>query len=129
LVAAVVSTFMFELLGWAYIKFQIGASSMNAIYGGFAALPLFLIWVQYNWYIVLFGAELAYAMQNVNHYELEEEIRNISIRYRKVISLLIANLVAKRFFDGESSLTADQICSRLDLPSRLTRTILNDFVA
>ena len=56
LVAAVIATILFELLQWAYVKFQIGANQLNAIYGGFAALPLFLIWLQYSWYCVLFVA-------------------------------------------------------------------------
>lgn len=126
--AAVVATVLFEFVGWGYIRFQIGANRMNAIYGGFAALPLFLIWVQYSWYIVLFGAELAYANQNVDHYELEDDIQNLSVRYKKVIALMIANLVAKRFFNREKSLTAEEISEKLDLPSRLTRTLLNEFV-
>jgi membrane protein len=128
LAAAVVATILFELVGWAYIRFQIGANRMNAIYGGFAALPLFFIWLQYCWYIVLFGAELAFANQNVHHYELEEDIQNLSARYKKVISLMIANLVAKRFYNGEKSLTAQEISETLDFPSRLTLTILNEFV-
>jgi membrane protein len=126
--AALVSGIFFELLGWAYVNFQIGANQMNAIYGGFAALPLFLIWVQYSWYIVLFGAELAYANQNVDHYELEDEIQNISARYKKAMSLVIANLVAKRFYNHEKPLNAVGISETLDIPSRLTRNILNEFV-
>jgi membrane protein len=126
--AAIVATILFELLGWGYIRFQVGANRMNAIYGGFAALPLFLIWVQYSWYIVLFGAELAYAYQNVDHYELEDDIQNLSFRYKKVISLMIANLVAKRFYKREKSLNAIEISIALDLPSRLTRNLINEFV-
>jgi membrane protein len=127
-VAAVISTLLFQLLQWAYIRFQIGANSMNAIYGGFAALPLFLIWVQYSWYIVLFGAELAFANQNVDHYELENDIKNLSDRYKKVIALMIANCVAKRFYNGEKALTAFQIAEQLDLPTRLARNIINEFI-
>lgn len=126
--AALVAAFFFELVGWGYIKFQIGANRMNVIYGTFAALPLFLIWVQYCWYIVLFGAELAYAAENVDHFELEEDIQNLSTRYKKVIGLMIANLVAKRFYNREKALTALEISNILDLPSRLTRLILNEFV-
>jgi membrane protein len=126
--AAVISMVAFELLGWAYIKFQVGANQMNAIYGGFAALPLFLIWVQYSWFIVLFGAQLTYAYQNVAHHELEDEIRKLSVRYRKVIALLIANLVARRFYNGERALNVDEIAAKLDLPSRLARTLINEFV-
>ena len=128
-VAAVVATILFELLGWAYVKFQIGASSLSAIYGGFAALPLFLIWVQYSWYVVLFGAEIAFANQNVDHYELENEITKLSVRYKKVIALMIANLVAKGFYVGDKPMTAIEIARKLDLPVRLARTIINDFVA
>ncbi|MCW3077522.1 MAG: hypothetical protein JWO32_2131 [Bacteroidetes bacterium] len=126
--AGLVAMFLFELLGWGYIKFQIGANRLNAIYGGFAALPLFLIWVQYCWYIVLFGAEMAYANQNVDHYELEDNIQNLSIRYKKVVSLMIANLVAKGFYNGEPPLHAVEIARKLDLPVKLARNIINEFV-
>lgn len=126
--AGIVAALLFELLNWAYIKFQIGASNLNAIYGGFAALPLFLIWVQYSWYVVLFGAEIAFANQNVDHYELDHEIMNLSDRYKKAIGLLIANTVAKRFYEGEPLLTVTQIANQLDLPMRLTRNIVNEFV-
>lgn len=126
--AAIIATILTELLGWAYVKFQIGANSMNAIYGGFAALPLFLILVQYSWYIVLFGAEIAYANQYVDHYELEEDIQNLSSRYKKVLSLMVANIVAKRFYNGEESLTVLGISEKLDLPARLTKNLVNEFI-
>ncbi len=126
--AGIISTVLFNILNWAYVKFQIGASNFNAIYGGFAALPLFLIWVQYSWYVVLFGAEIAFANQNVDHYELDHEIMNLSDRYKKAIGLMIANMVAKRFYEGEPLLTVSQIATKLDLPMRLARNIVNDFV-
>jgi membrane protein len=126
--AAVIATILFEFVGWGYIRFQIGANRLNVIYGSFAALPLFLIWVQYSWYIVLFGSELSYSYQNVDHYELEDDIQNLSSRYKKAISLLIANLVAKRFYNNEVPLNVIQISEKLDLPSRLTRMVVNEFV-
>lgn len=124
---AVVSTLLFELVQWAYLTFQIGAVQYNAIYGSFAALPLFLIWIQYSWFIVLFGSELAFANQNVDHYELENDIVNISDRYKRVIALMIANLVIKNFNEGKTALTAMQISDKLDLPVRLTRLIIFEF--
>jgi membrane protein len=127
-IAAVIATVLFQFVSWGYIRFQIGANRLNAIYGGFAALPLFLVWVQYSWYIVLFGAELSYAYQNVDHYELEDEIEKLSPRYKKVIALLIANLVTKRFYDHEPPLTVNQISEKLDLPSHLSRKIINVFL-
>lgn len=125
--AGIVAGILFELVEWAYISFQIGAASMNAIYGSFAALPLFLIWVQYSWFIVLFGAELAFAYQNVEHYELEGEIQNISHRYKNILALLIVNKVLKNFINRKPPMSARQIAEELDLPIRLARSIIFDF--
>jgi membrane protein len=126
--AAIITAILFELLEWAYIGFQIGAMRLNTIYGSFAALPLFLIWVQYSWYIVLFGAELAFANQNVGHYELENEIKNMSARYKRVIALMICNRIVKNFDSGKNPLNAMEIATALDLPVRLARTIINELV-
>ncbi len=127
MMAGIVAAVAFDVLQWAYIAFQIGAAKYDAVYGSLAALPLFLIWIQYSWYIVLFGAELSFANQNVDHYELESEIKNISTRYRRVISLLLANLVVRNFMEGKPALTAAQIAGRLDVPIRLARIIISDF--
>jgi membrane protein len=128
LVAAIVSTILFEFVQWAYLEFQIGASRMNAIYGGFAALPLFFIWLQYSWYVVLFGAEVAYAHQYADHYELESEITNISQRYKKTIALMVCNIVSRKFYEGEKALTAQELAVQLDLPFKLVTIILRELV-
>lgn len=126
--AALIATILFKLSQWVYVTFQIYAVQYNAIYGSFAALPLFLIWMQYSWFIVLYGAELAFANQNVEHFELENEISNISDRYKRVIALMIANVVVKNFNEGKEPLNILQIAQRLDLPVRLARTIIAEFV-
>ncbi len=126
--AAIFAAVLFELLQWVYVSFQIGTMRMNAIYGSFAALPLFLIWIQYSWYIVLFGAELAFANQNVDHYELENEIKNISVRYKRVIALMVCNNVVKKFQTGVKPPTSIEIAQALDLPVRLARTVINELV-
>ncbi len=124
---SLVAALLFEFLQWAYVSSQIGVAQYNKIYGSFAALPLFLIWVQYSWFVVLFGAELTFAHQNVDHYELESDINNISDRYKRVIALMIANLVVKNFNEGKTALTAIEIATKLDLPVRLARVVVNEF--
>ncbi|MES2134138.1 MAG: YihY/virulence factor BrkB family protein [Bacteroidota bacterium] len=124
---AIIAAILFELLEWAYVSFQVGVAQYNTIYGSFAALPLFLIWVQYSWFVVMFGAELTFANQNVDHYELENDINNMSVRYKRVIALLIANHVVKNFNEGKTPFTAMQIAKKLDLPVRLARNIIFEF--
>ena len=125
--AAIIAAFLFELLEITYINFQIGVARYNAIYGSFAALPLFLIWVQYSWYVVLFGAELAYAYQHVDQFELKSEIQNVSNRYRKMVALLTASKVVNHFIEGKKPMTIDEIAHELDLPFRLIKHIVEDF--
>ena len=71
LVAGIATGIAFHLLQWGYIKAQLVLTSYGVIYGSFSALPLFLIWLQLSWLIILFGAQIAYACQNVDLYEYD----------------------------------------------------------
>ena len=48
-----------------YVHSQIWVTGYNAIYGSFAALPLFMLWVQISWSICLFGAQMTFTNQNM----------------------------------------------------------------
>ena len=72
-----------------YIHSQLFLSSYNAIYGSFAALPLFMLWVQISWTICLFGAELCYTNQNLDYYDYDANTREISHRYRLMLAALL----------------------------------------
>jgi membrane protein len=119
---------LFELLQWGYIHFQIGVSRFNAIYGSFAAVPLFLLFVQYSWYIVLFGAEIVYAHQHVDKFELETEISSISQRLKKIFSIMILNKILNHFIEGKKGITLQALSSELDIPNRLAQLIIQDLI-
>ncbi|MDD5101293.1 MAG: YihY/virulence factor BrkB family protein [Syntrophales bacterium] len=124
LLAGIITGTIFQIVQWAYIAFQIGAAQYNAIYGSFAAFPLFLIWLQLSWLIVLFGAELSFAHQNVDTYEFEPDALQASHRLKKLLSLQIAQHVIQNFARGGTALTAGQISHKLEIPIRLVNEIL-----
>jgi len=128
IIAGIIAGTIFQLVQWAYINFQIGAARYNAIYGSFAALPLFLMWVQVSWWVVLFGAELSFANQNVNTYEYEPDAKNVSAAFKKLLTLQIAHLLVKNFAAGDPPLTDTVISYRLKMPIRLVHGILYDLV-
>lgn len=64
--AGIITGVIYVIWQFIYITFQAHASSYGAIYGGFATLPLFLIWLNYSWLIILFGSELSYNIQHIN---------------------------------------------------------------
>jgi len=128
LLGGVVAGTLYQIAQWAYISFQIGAAKYNAIYGSFAALPLFLMWLQISWWIVLFGAELSFANQNVDTYEYEPDCLKVSAGFKKIVALQIAHLLIKKFENGERPLTDSQISAQLEMPIRLVHNILFDLV-
>ncbi|MEE4196223.1 MAG: YhjD/YihY/BrkB family envelope integrity protein [Bacteroidales bacterium] len=123
-VAGVIGGTIFVFVQWVYIHFQVGVSRYNAIYGSFAALPLFLIWLQTSWLIILFGAEISFAVQNVERYEFDPDIQNLSLFSERVLTLMVARLIVKRFENGEEPLTDKEISQKLEIPIRLVRDIL-----
>ena len=74
IVPGILAGIAMHLLQIAYINSQVWVTGYNAIYGSFAALPLFMLWVQISWAICLFGAQLTYTNQNLNRigFNLEE---------------------------------------------------------
>jgi membrane protein len=125
LLAGFIAGFAFQAFQYLYISGQIWVSKYNAIYGTFAAIPLFLLWLQFTWTIVLFGAEIAYAAENVENFYYEREISNVSHRYRYFITILIMNILCKRFAEGEGPATMKEISSQYQIPARLTSRTIN----
>ncbi len=128
LIGGVVAGILFQLLQYYYIHFQVGVSKYNAIYGSFAALPLFLIWLQMSWLIVLFGAELSFAVQNVNSFEFEADTKNVSTEYKRIVALFIASHIIKRFAKSRPPYTPLEISIDLKLPIRLVNSVLHELL-
>lgn len=70
--AAVYSGVAFTLMQYLYLETQVFVTRLNGIYGAFAAVPLFMIWINIGWFIILIGAELSYAFQHVDSYNIED---------------------------------------------------------
>lgn len=115
-----------QIVQWTYIKFQIGVASQGAIYGSFAALPLFLAWVQISWMIVLFGAEIAHASEHYETYGFHPDYSGISVSSKKLLMLRIFHLLTKRFSLGEKPLSARQIAQVVEIPVRLVKSVLQE---
>ncbi|MHC4467271.1 MAG: YhjD/YihY/BrkB family envelope integrity protein [Planctomycetota bacterium] len=128
LLAGIVVGTVFQIVQWAYFTLQIGVSKYSAIYGSFAALPLFLFWLQTSWLVILFGGELCFAHQNVETYEFEHDSLSVSYSHKKKLSLLITQLLVDHFCKGQPPLTASDISSQLEIPMRLVRQILSELV-
>lgn len=124
--AGILAGTIYQFFQFFYISGQIWVSKYNAIYGSFAALPLFLLWLQTSWTICLFGVQLTYTSQNIRFFSFDRDTRNVSRRYRDFISLLIISLICKRFEQQDKPYTADEISSKHRIPIRLVNRTLSE---
>lgn len=70
--AAAYSGIAFTVMQYLYLETQVFVTRLNGIYGAFAAVPLFMIWINIGWFIILIGAELSYAFQHVDSYNIDD---------------------------------------------------------
>lgn len=106
-----------------YVDFSVGAARADAFFGGFALLPLLLAWIYILWAIILFGAEIAFAHQNLHLYRDEVQREPAGAAEREAIGLRIALGVARRFRDGAPGLDAGALAESLRVPVRTVRGI------
>lgn len=124
LVAGAIAGCGFQIFQMLYISGQIWVSKYNAIYGSFAALPLLLLWVQMSWIICLYGAELAYASQNIQNFNFEKDTQNISRRYLDFLTVITTAVIYSRFKRQQEGLSTEEIANYLHLPTKLARKII-----
>lgn len=72
LIAAIPAAIAFTLVNYLYLETQVLVTRLNAVYGVFAAVPLFMVWINVGWYIILIGSELSYAFQHVDNYNIDD---------------------------------------------------------
>jgi membrane protein len=126
LVSGIIAGTILQILQWLYIDLQFGITKLSAIYGSFAAIPLFILWLQSSWIIILLGAELSFANQNVSRYEFESESLNVSNYQKRALSLMIMHLIIRNFNMGDKPISAEKMSVELKIPVRLVRDILQD---
>ena len=124
IIAGLVAGTLFQLFQLLYIHGQNYLSRYNVVYGGFAAIPLLFIWLQVSCLIVLFGAEVSYASQNIQNFEYEFDTNHISTRYKNFLTLFITYVIVKRFEAQKPALTAENIAHEYRLPIRIVNQLL-----
>ena len=128
LIAGVFTGVVYQLLQWLYFYFQIGVAHYNAIYGTFAALPLFLIWLYLSWIIILLGAKFCFAVQNVDAYEFISDDIELSAKVRMICSLRITHLCVKQLISESTPLSVVEISNELAIPLHLTNQLIYQLI-
>ncbi len=109
-------------LQYGYIYLQVFLSSYNVIYGSLAAIPLFLLWLQISWAIVVFGALLCHTNQNIHYYDGDFRYDHLKLAQRIRVCGMVMHLVCKRFNEGEQAYTPKEIHDSTEIPQQISQS-------
>lgn len=126
MIAGIVAGTAFQFFQMIYIEGQSYLSRYDLVYGSFAAIPLLLLWLQISFTILLLGAEISYASQNLQNYDYEGDTKNISIRYKRFISLFLTFVIVRRFENHEEPVKDEEFSTIYKLPIRLVNQVLSE---
>lgn len=126
LIAGVLAGTAYQLTQFAWIEGQVYLSRYSVIYGSLAILPLFMIWLQLSWTIILFGAEFSFALQNVRNWSYDSQDLEITKKAKRRLTLLIMKTIIREFAEKDEPLSFDSLCKQITLPRRFVKEIVRD---
>ena len=125
-IPGMITGILFQAFLYIYIQIQMSVSSYNAIYGSFAIIPMFMLWADISWSIILFGVEMSYVSQNIEQYNFGQEVDNVSRRYHDFFCVVVMSLICKRFEEGRQPYTANELSDDGEIPIRMTNRLLDE---
>jgi membrane protein len=123
-VGGFVSAFLAIILQLLMIKVGIGVTRLSAIYGTIAYIPIFLFWMQMSWIILLFGAELAFAIQNRDTYAEEQRAVRASMISKLWVAFSVMQEAVRVFQGSEASLDTVAYARANNIPIRLMNEVV-----
>ncbi len=129
LVGGLVAGVLWQLALMLHIRFQVGVARYDAIYSSFALIPIFLVWLNLSWIIVLLGAEVCFAHQSEGSYVEAPGARGEDVTVTESIGLRSVLHVATTFLRGAPPVGAEEIAERLGLPLRSVTAALDQLAA
>ncbi len=126
--AGILAGTVYQVVQWFYIRFQIGVSSYNAIYGSLAALPLLLVWLQFSWSIVLWGTELCYIFRNRHCMYLNSLDRESRWLDNVGQAVKILKYISEGYMQNKGGATLGQISKNLKISTSKLQLVLHELV-
>ena len=125
LTGALLAGTLWQLSQQTFISYQIGVSKYNAIYGSFAQLPLFLMWLYISWVIVLFGAEISFCLSSSGAAKEENQLGEFNLQSKERLGLAVMLLLVRRFLHREPAYTPEELAKELEMPAKPVNRVLS----
>lgn len=128
LTGGLVSAVLFLIWLWICAMVQVGVANYGKIYGSFAVAPIVLAWVHVSWQIVLFGAEVAFSVENCDTFRMEQSASDANVRARLTLALSVVADAARRMETGEPPFDLAEFGHKRRIPVRLLNAVTDELV-
>ena len=125
IIPGVLMGFLYQVVQALSMFLVVLFTRMSIVYGAFSAIPLVLIWLHITCWLLLIGAELAFAIQNNELFAYERDLETISRRYKDYVMLYLLSVIIRHFEQGEQPETAHEMATANKLPIRLVQQLLS----
>ena len=125
IIPGVIVGILFQLVQMFSVYLVMLFTRMSVVYGAFSAIPLILVWLHITCWLLLIGAELGFAIQNNDMFAYERDLETMSRRYKDYVMLYLLSVIVRRFEQGETPETAQQMAYNNQLPIRLVQQLLS----
>lgn len=125
IIPGVLMGFLYQVVQALSMFLVVLFTRMSIVYGAFSAIPLVLIWLHITCWLLLIGAELAFAIQNNELFAYERDLESMSRRYKDYVMLYLLSVIIRRFEQGEQPETAHEMAAANQLPIRLVQQLLS----
>ncbi|MGM0453670.1 MAG: YhjD/YihY/BrkB family envelope integrity protein, partial [Thermodesulfobacteriota bacterium] len=125
LISGIIFGSIWQLAFSLYTDFYVGVVNYNKIYGTFAVLPIFIIWLYISWIIVLIGAQMTSAIQRIKSYQQESKKTTASEAEKESMAFYIMAEIAIRFSRGQPPASTETLSNTLSIPLPIVRNIVD----
>ena len=127
LVGGLVAAVLWQTVGWGFAVFVASSTRYYAIYSSFAILLLFLLWLHVGWVIVLLGAQVTYAHQNIHVFQGDRELLAQSPAGREKLALHLMLLIGRNFYHGLDPMSVSELAAHLRLSAGMVKEFMEMF--
>lgn len=124
LIGGFTSAFLAIVLQELMVRVGVGVTRLSQIYGTFAYIPIFLFWLQMSWTILLFGAELAFAIQNRDTYAEEQAAVRASMVSKLWVAYSLMQEAVRVFQGSEAAVKTADYARQNNIPIRLMNEVI-----
>jgi len=123
-VGGVSAGILWQAGSWIFARFVVSSTKYSAVYSGFAIVLLFMIWLYYNWLILLTGVKVSFYHQFPVLLHMRDDRMIYGEWYTQQLAIILMYAIGYDYFHGKHRWTLPALMERLRVPKGVLQSVL-----